>query len=74
MALGSDKSWNQWIEQYALSHQHPVNLACHRVGIPLIVISLAVLPLAIFWRSTIFVSIVLFVVGWFFQSIVHVFE
>ena len=35
------RSSEQWIEQYAGSHQHPVNRFCHTFGIPLIVLSLA---------------------------------
>ena len=34
----------QWIAQYASSHQHPVNRACHTFGIPIILVSLAVVP------------------------------
>jgi uncharacterized membrane protein YGL010W len=30
----------EWIAQYASSHQHPVNRFCHTFGIPLIVISI----------------------------------
>ena len=26
----------QWISQYGSSHQHPVNLVCHTLGIPTI--------------------------------------
>ena len=31
------RSWDDWIAQYAGSHQHPVNRVCHTIGIPLIV-------------------------------------
>ena len=34
------KTWEQWIAQYAQSHQHPVNRFCHTLGIPLIALSL----------------------------------
>jgi hypothetical protein len=37
--LGNRTS-EEWIAQYATSHTHPVNRACHTVGIPLIVVSL----------------------------------
>jgi len=30
------KTWDEWIAQYAKSHQHPVNKICHTIGIPLI--------------------------------------
>ena len=39
--LGNRTS-DDWIAQYSASHQHPVNRACHTIGIPLIVISIAV--------------------------------
>jgi uncharacterized membrane protein YGL010W len=32
----------QWISQYASSHQHPVNRLCHTIGIPMIAASLVV--------------------------------
>ena len=47
------KSWDQWIGQYAESHQHPVNRLCHTFGIPLIALSLplflVVLSVPGFW-------------------------
>ena len=36
-----ERTSEQWIAQYASSHQHPVNRICHTLGIPTIVISLA---------------------------------
>jgi uncharacterized membrane protein YGL010W len=64
----------EWIRQYASSHQHPVNRVCHTVGIPLIVLSLLLLiPAALlegFWKW----PLALFVVGWIFQFIGHAFE
>jgi uncharacterized membrane protein YGL010W len=41
------KSWHQWISQYGHSHQQPFNRLCHTVGIPLIVLSLALLVAAV---------------------------
>ena len=66
----------QWIAQYASSHQHPVNRLCHSFGIPMIVASLIlgvaafVVPLASFWM----LPVGLFVVGWILQFIGHAFE
>jgi uncharacterized membrane protein YGL010W len=64
----------QWIAQYASSHQHPVNRACHTFGIPLIVISLALGIVAIgvqwLWKW----ALALFLVGWTLQFIGHAFE
>lgn len=73
MAFGG-KSWDEWIAQYATSHQHPVNRVCHTIGIPLIAVSLPLFLVAIwlpgFWR----IPLILFVVGWIFQFIGHAFE
>ena len=38
------KPWDQWIDEYGESHQHPVNRLCHTLGIPMIALSL---PLAV---------------------------
>ena len=40
--------WDQWIEEYSRGHRHPVNRACHSIGIPLIVISLTVINIIVF--------------------------
>ena len=68
------RSWNEWISQYATSHQTAANRLCHTIGIPLI---LASLPLFVAspwlpgrWR----IPVALFVVGWIFQFIGHAFE
>ena len=64
----------QWVAQYASSHQHPVNRACHTFGIPLIVVSLALGIAAIgvhgLWKW----ALALFLVGWTLQFIGHAFE
>lgn len=68
------KSWDEWIAQYAQSHQHPVNRFCHTIGIPLIALSLP-LFLGLFWRPDLwFVPVGLFVVGWIFQFVGHAVE
>lgn len=73
MRLGG-KSWDQWIAQYATSHQHPVNRVCHTVGIPLIALSIPLFLVALvvpgFWK----VPLALFVVGWILQFVGHAFE
>jgi uncharacterized membrane protein YGL010W len=73
MALGG-KSWDEWIAQYATSHQHPVNRICHTIGIPLIAASIPLFLVELrvpgFWR----IPLTLFVVGWVFQFIGHAFE
>ena len=69
-----NRTWDEWIAQYASSHQHPVNRVCHTVGIPLIVLSLplflVVLAAPGFWP----VPAGLFVVGWIFQFVGHLVE
>ena len=73
MALGG-RTWDEWIAQYATSHQNPVNRACHTIGIPLIAVSIPLLLVAIwvpgFWK----IPLALFVVGWAFQFVGHAFE
>ena len=68
------RSWNDWIAQYASSHQNAVNRICHTVGIPMIVLSLLLTPVipfvAGFWK----LPLALFVVGWIFQFVGHAFE
>ena len=68
------KSWNEWIAQYSLSHQHPINRICHTIGIPMIAVSLPLFLVAIlvpgFWP----IPLGLFVVGWIFQFAGHAVE
>jgi uncharacterized membrane protein YGL010W len=64
------RSWSVLMERYREDHRHPVNRACHSVGIPLIAASIPVgatvvgLPLAA----------ALFTTGWAFQLVGHAFE
>jgi uncharacterized membrane protein YGL010W len=73
MPLGG-RTWDEWIAQYATSHQHPVNRVCHTIGIPLIALSIPLFVVALlvpgFWK----IPLALFVVGWVFQFIGHAFE
>lgn len=68
------RSWEEWVGQYAESHQHPVNRVCHTIGIPLIALSLPLFLLGFVVSGVWWVAIVLFVVGWAFQFIGHWFE
>lgn len=68
------RSWDEWITQYAGSHQHPVNRFCHTVGIPLIALSLPLFVVALFLHGWWAVPLTLFVVGWLFQFVGHAFE
>ncbi len=68
------KSWDEWIDEYAESHQHPINKLTHTIGIPMIAISLLLIPVSLFvsgfWR----IALALFVFGWILQFVGHYYE
>lgn len=70
----TERTSEEWIALYALSHTHPINRACHTVGIPMIALSVLLFAGSLFvpglWRS----ALVLFVVGWIFQFVGHYYE
>jgi len=68
------KTWEEWIRQYAQSHQHPVNRFFHTLGIPLIVVSILLFVAAPFVNNLWKVAAAMFVVGWIFQFVGHWFE
>ena len=69
------KTTDEWIEEYAESHQHPVNRLCHLLGIPMILISLALIPVGYFTNPWIFrAGVLLFVGGWVLQFVGHAIE
>ncbi|HVX96874.1 MAG TPA: DUF962 domain-containing protein [Polyangia bacterium] len=74
MALGSTRSWDDWIQAYGESHQHPVNRRCHAIGIPMIALSVPLFVGAALWRPLWPVPMALFVVGWTFQFVGHAYE
>ncbi len=61
-------SFHDYMRQYHEDHLHPVNKACHMIGIPMIVASLPVIPIAPP------VGLGMFSTGWAFQFVGHVFE
>lgn len=69
-----NRSSEEWVAQYSTSHQHPVNRACHTLGIPTILISLAVGVAALFVHRLWIYALALFSLGWIFQFIGHAFE
>lgn len=74
--MPAEASNRDWIREYANSHQHPVNRACHTVGIPMIAVSIL---LAIVWAITRhpavgWSALALFLVGWVFQFVGHAYE
>jgi uncharacterized membrane protein YGL010W len=74
MALMSPRSWDDWVGEYARSHQHPANRWCHTVGIPMIALSVILVPAAIFLPALWALVLGLFVVGWIFQFVGHAYE
>jgi uncharacterized membrane protein YGL010W len=68
--LKLNEEWSRLMELYHADHQHPVNQACHKIGIPMIVASL---PLGVSIVG-LPVAVPLFVVGWTFQFVGHAFE
>lgn len=69
-----NRSWEEWIRQYSLSHQNSVNRLCHTIGIPMITVSILLIPFAIWRPSAWWLPAGLFVVGWIFQFVGHAFE
>ena len=68
------RTWDEWIDEYSESHQHPVNKLTHAFGIPMIAVSLLLIPVAFLeegmWRN----ALVLFLLGWALQFVGHSFE
>jgi uncharacterized membrane protein YGL010W len=64
----------EWVAQYATSHQHPINRACHTLGIPMIAGSLLLIPIV--WAGYLDwpIPAALFFVGWVLQFVGHAFE
>ncbi len=74
MALMSPRTWDDWIAEYGLSHQDPKNRLCHSIGIPMIAVSVASVPLAFLGGTFWLVPVGLFAIGWGFQFVGHSFE
>jgi uncharacterized membrane protein YGL010W len=73
-AMLGNRTSEQWISQYASSHQNRVNRACHTLGIPTILLSIPVFVASIFLHRLRSYALALFVLGWIFQFIGHAFE
>ena len=74
MALMSPRGWDEWIREYAQSHQHPANRFCHTIGIPMIAVSLLVLAASLLAPPLWKLAAALFVVGLIFQFVGHAYE
>ena len=68
------RSWDDWVSQYAKSHQHPVNRVCHTFGIPLIAASIPLALVAVFVSGFWVLPVTMFVFGWLLQFLGHWFE
>jgi uncharacterized membrane protein YGL010W len=64
----------QWIAQYATSHQNRINRACHTLGIPIILLSLLVFAASILRHRLWPYGLGLFGMGWILQFVGHAFE
>jgi hypothetical protein len=69
IAMLGGRTNEQWIAQYAGSHQNPMNRVCHTLGIPAIVVSIGVLVLSIFVHRLWVYALALFLVGGRFNSL-----
>ncbi len=68
------KTWETWIAEYSESHQNKINQITHKIGIPMIAVSILILPLIFFSFGVWKISLSLFIVGWILQFIGHYFE
>jgi uncharacterized membrane protein YGL010W len=66
--MSEKMTFHDYMRQYHEDHQHPINKACHLIGIPMIVASLPIIPVAPP------VGLGMFSVGWGFQFVGHLFE
>jgi|SRR6185295_830011 len=74
MTLWSDRPISDWIAEYELSHQHPINRRCHTFGIPLVVSSLLLALTGLLWHPLLAAAAAAFVAGWTLQFIGHAYE
>jgi uncharacterized membrane protein YGL010W len=68
------RSWDDWIAEYATSHQNPWNRLTHTLGIPMIVVGIALGLVSIFVTGLWPWAAGLFLAGWVLQFIGHAIE
>jgi uncharacterized membrane protein YGL010W len=68
------KTWDEWIEDYSQSHQTKINQITHKIGIPMIAVSILLILPSLFVAGLWKVALGLFVIGWILQFIGHYFE
>jgi uncharacterized membrane protein YGL010W len=64
----------EWVARYVRSHQHPVNRMCHTLGIPTILVSVAMSLIGFRYHRLWAWALGLFVMGWVLQFVGHAFE
>lgn len=70
----SNRTWDEWVADYSLSHQNPTNQRCHAIGIPTVVVGVLLLILSIFVNGLWPIALAVFSIGWLFQFTGHYFE
>lgn len=68
------KSWDEWIDEYSESHQDKINQMTHKIGIPLIALSILGLPTVLFIDGIWQILLGMFLFGWLLQFVGHYFE
>lgn len=68
------KSWNEWIEEYADGHQHPMNRLTHSIGIPMIALAILLVIPSFFISWLWIAALALFILGWILQFVGHYYE
>lgn len=68
------RSWDEWIEEYSHSHEHPINRLTHSFGIPMIALAILLIIPSLFVSRLWIVAVSLFIAGWVLQFIGHYFE
>jgi uncharacterized membrane protein YGL010W len=73
MMMG-ERTNEEWIAHYATSHRNPVNRFLHTIGIPMIVVSIALFIGSLVAHSLFPFAAAFFIIGWIFQFVGHAFE
>jgi uncharacterized membrane protein YGL010W len=66
-----NKTSDEWVDEYTKSHQHPINKLTHKIGIPLIALSLPLFLVAVFVKGFWILPLTMFLVGWILQFVGH---
>jgi uncharacterized membrane protein YGL010W len=74
MKMLGNRSADQWVSEYAKSHQHPVNRVCHTIGIPMIAASVPLFAASPWVPGLWPLPTGMFVVGWALQFVGHYYE